>query len=194
MDDWHSLAYHGDEWLVGYACLPHFATSVVIFSVGHALELYLKAAYTKLSVNLNEAIKFGHDVKRLWDACKERDPTFLQGHELRDSICSADPLVSQRWEKLSRDDLEHWANHQVLYVVAKHLQDLKYWGLPWTTLENNGAMKSICYLHPDPYWIALFRDLRGFLGYPEHGKGDFIKQHMKDIPPAAASYLSGLYR
>jgi hypothetical protein len=197
MHDWHSLAYQGDEWLVGYACAPPGAPSVVTFSVGHALELYLKAAHTKLFGDFDKALKFGHRVKDLWDACKKGDCAFLPNHEIRDAIFSVDFLDQQVFKTLSGDDQLHFIDHQSLYIVAKHLQDLKYLGLPWKTWKNWGTTKnaSIFYLHPDPYWIALFSDLRGYLGYPPHGKADFIKQHMNGgITPAAAGYLSGLYR
>jgi hypothetical protein len=197
MHDWHSLAYQGDEWLVGYACVPSCAHSVVIFSVGHALELYLKAAHTKLFGDFDKALKFGHSVKSLWDACKKRDSAFLPNHEIRDAIFSLDFLAPQVFETLSRDDQLHYADHQNLYMIAKHLQDLKYLWLPWNTWKGWGTTPNagFFYFHHDPYWIALFSDLRGYLGHPEHGFADFIGQQMKlgNIPPAAAQYLSGLY-
>ncbi len=195
MHDWHSLAYHGDEWLVGYACTPPGVPSVLIFSVGHALELYLKAAHAKLFGDFDEALGFGHRVKDLWDACKKGDCAFLPNHEIRDAIFSLDFLDQQVFKTLSRDDQLHFIKYQSLYIIAKHLQDLKYLGLPWKTRKKRGTT-GMAWVQPDPYWITLFRDLRGYLGYPPHGKADFIKQQMDlgMIPPTAASYLSGLYR
>ncbi len=46
MPNWSLLAHHGDEWLAAYAALPGQLANVHIFTVGHALELYLKAAHT----------------------------------------------------------------------------------------------------------------------------------------------------
>jgi hypothetical protein len=57
MHDWLSLVYHGDEWFVSYACIPSGLPSVVTFSVGHAVELYLKGTHTKVFGDIQKAIR-----------------------------------------------------------------------------------------------------------------------------------------
>ena len=194
MYDWHSLAYHGDEWLVAYASVPASVSSVVLFTVGHTVELYLKSAHTKIFGDIYEAIKFGHRIKDLWDTCKKQDGSFMTEYELRDSIFSVDFLDQDVLQGLTKDDELHFISHQSFYLVTKHLQDLKYLGLPWKTRQKKSL--GVAFLHPDPFWVDFFKTIRAYLGYPEKGRGDHIAQLLKlgHLSEHAADHLKGLYQ
>jgi len=192
MHDWLSLVYHGDEWFVSYACVPSGLPSVVTFSVGHAVELYLKGTHTKVFGDIQKAINFGHNVKDLWDACKGYDKNFMPDYEIRDSVFASDVMKGTLDKRLSKDDQMHLLKNHTLYIVAKYLPDLKYLGVPMKTHKGPYALG---YVHPDPYWIGFFKDMRSYLGYPPKDRADFIEQQldMGDLPGPAIRYLQGLY-
>jgi hypothetical protein len=192
MHTWHSLVYHGDEWFAAYACIPSNAVSPIWFSVGHAVELYLKAAHTKLFGDINAAIKHGHRIKDLWDACRQENPNFMKGYAFRDHVFSVDFLDGSVFKHLSSEDQLHFIENQSLYVVFKHLQDLKYLGLPWKS--RSGPM-ALGFVHPDPYWTQFVRTLRTHLEYPPRDHADRILQMLElgCLPPDAAHYLQALY-
>lgn len=191
MHDWHSLSYQGDQWFVSYTCVPPSCIGVTLFSVGHAIELYLKASHTKIFGDFDKAIAYGHKVKDLWDSCKAGDRNFLPNHDIRDNVFRCDFFDRSVFNALSKDDQLHFIKFQCLYIIAKHLQDIKYLGLPWKT-RKKGQM-SFGSIHPDPYWITLFKDMRNYLGYPLKNKADFIEQVLSDLPANSAKYLRDLY-
>ena len=63
--DWHAFLRTADEWVINYSLLPACSSliAVQLFSVGHALELYLKAANTKLTGNI-DAVRCAHHILR----------------------------------------------------------------------------------------------------------------------------------
>jgi hypothetical protein len=166
-------------------------TSVKLFSIGHALELYLKASYTKMTGNIKAAIDFRHNVGSLWKACKSLDASFIPGFELRDSVLAGNLLSQNETSKLPKEDYFHFLEHQELYVIAKHLADLKYLGAP--LMSVTGAY-TLVYMFPNPDWIAIFAAIRRFLQYPDANTHDTIRHvvESEEIPAAAAQYLSGL--
>jgi hypothetical protein len=193
--DWHSFIFCADEWFVAYASLPPTIgfLSVKLFLLGHTTELYLKAAYVRMFADVPRAIKFGHDIKNIFNACKSHDSAFLYEYELRDHILQINFLDCQQIMKLPRDDQMHFIKNQNLYVIAKHQQDLKYIGLPWKTLPV--GRRSFVMMGLDPYWIKFFRTIRSYLGYPNPPHADRIMQYLNigGLPDAAVVYLRGLY-
>ena len=81
MADWQDFLSPADQWFVAYAVGP-MAIAVSLFSVGHSVELYLKAAFAKQTGDVEKAMKFGHNLKGLWDALKALDPAFMPSCEL----------------------------------------------------------------------------------------------------------------
>ncbi len=124
--DWDSFLIAADEWIVNYSLPVMRLTSVKLFSVGHALELYLKASNTKINGDIDRAIKFGHDLPRIWADCKQHDPEFLPEYQLRDTVLARDLLDHADYSKLAKEDVMHFLQNQELYVVVKYLADLKY--------------------------------------------------------------------
>jgi hypothetical protein len=192
MYNWDSLAYHGDEWFAAYACIPGVAVSPIWFSVGHAVELYLKSAHTKLFGDIKVAIQYGDKIKDLWDECRKHDPSFMDGYAFRDHIFAMNLLDGRGFKRFSADDQKHLRQNRPLYAVFKHIQDLKYLGTP---LKTHSGPWALGYVHPDPYWIEFVRTLRAYLGYPSQGRADRISQILEvgRLPDSAAAYLRELY-
>ena len=93
----------------------------------------------------------------------------------------------------SPDDQIHFIRYQALYVVFKHLQDLKYIGLPWKTRQT--GQLAIGFFHPDPIWTEFFQMLRGYLKYPQAGHADHLRDivEIQTLPASATEYLKQLY-
>jgi hypothetical protein len=189
--EWDAFIWAADEWIINYSLPPMTLNAVKLFSVGHALELYLKAANTKITGDIDRAISFGHDIPTIWGDCRLQDPGFLPTYELRESVLARNLVDFNDYRHLDKDDLMHFLHYQELYVIAKYLADLKYLGAPLKKVK--GAF-GVAYFFPNPLWIELFRDLRAYIGYPREGHLDLIRHHIEeaDIPPSSANYLSGL--
>lgn len=186
---WDSFLQTADEWIVNYSLPVMNLTAVKLFSVGHAFELYLKAANTKITGDIDRAIGFGHKLHSIWEDCKNQDSSFLPMYELRKSVLACDLLNHKDYSKLGRDDLMHFLRHQEIYVVAKYLADLKYLGAPLKKVKGELA---IGFFFPNPIWAELFRELRSYLCHPESEMQDTIKQHVEEgqLPPFSVQFLS----
>lgn len=190
MHEWHSFLTAADEWFITYS-LPPVLMNVKLFTIGHTVELYLKAAITKITGDIERAINFGHQVKRIWDDCKAKDSGFMPRYEIRDDIYRID-LLNRPYEGLSKEDIIHLGNNYELYVIAKHLPDLKYLGAPLKTMKGTAGLYLI---HPHDYWIHFLKDIRHYLGHPAKGRRDIISFHMarSNMPPETVQFLQGLY-
>jgi hypothetical protein len=195
-DEWDVFLWAADEWIINYSLPPMTLNAVKLFSIGHSLELYLKAANSKITGDIEAAISFGHNIPRIWADCKSRDQNFLPGHELRESVLRRNLLDTKDYMQLDKDDLWHFLHNQELYVIAKHLAELDYLGAP---LKNKEVRKlkgafAVGYVVPNPRWIDLFKQLRTYLGHPREGHIDIIRHHIDnaDIPLVSATYLRDL--
>jgi len=75
---WHSFMWSADDFFITYALTCEFSVhSVIMFVLGHSIELYLKAVYTFQTNDIQKAIKFSHDIKGLFKACQKEDPKFM---------------------------------------------------------------------------------------------------------------------
>jgi hypothetical protein len=189
---WHSFLWLADQWLVAYSMLTGELSSPLLFSVGHALELYLKASYTNITGRTLEATKFGHRISDLWKECKRLDPRFLTSYELRDNILHQDLFQVNPRDTLSSQDFKHYLSNQELYIVAKLLPDLKYMG---TQLKALDGAYSLGFMSCNPYWMRLYREIRRFLNYPPPEMMDLIKLYIDDhqIRQESQEFLLGLY-
>jgi hypothetical protein len=191
MADWQSFLHVADEWLIGYAIPPCHSVSVKLFMIGHALELYLKAVIAKQSGSVEPAIRFGHDIKKMWDDCKRKDPNFMNGYDMRDSIFNAMPLSPKT--VLSASDRLHLSENIDLYLISVGLADWKYMG---TVTKSKKMPVSFATGFPNHYWIAFFKSLRSYLSYPMAGDYDKIRiriDHFRDLPADTVWFLEQLY-
>src|SRR3712207_497878 len=106
MAEWHDFLDPADDWFVTYAMAP-LAMAVSLFAVGHTVELYLKATYAKQTGDMNQAMKFGHRLKDLWDCLKARDPAFMPSYEIRDLVYSSD-FANRHGKDLAHADWMHY--------------------------------------------------------------------------------------
>ncbi len=186
--EWDSFLIAADQWIINYS-LPWVNLSIVkLFSIGHALELYLKAANTKIDGDIDKAIKFGHELEELWIDCKAKDPSFLPGYELRPSVLKRNLLQPASYSSLDKDDQLHFLKYQELYVVMNHLADLKYYGTPLKKVKGESSLSMISF---NPLWAELFKELRAYLGHPQKGKLDMIQHHIEEgkLPSISVEFL-----
>ena len=113
MHEWHSFLEAADEWFITYS-LPPPLTCVKLFAVGHTVELYLKAANTKFTKDINSAINFGHNIKSIWNDCK-RDSKFMPSFEIRDSVFNRDFLLVKEVKSLDKDDRLHFFDNPMFF-------------------------------------------------------------------------------
>ena len=85
MYEWNSFLIAADEWFITYS-LPPIIMGVKFFAIGHTVELYLKAANTKITGDIERAIRFRHQIKAIWDDCKAKDSDFMPKYEIRNEI------------------------------------------------------------------------------------------------------------
>ena len=157
---WFQFASEGDDWLIAYALIcaaPPLNFGPLFFAVGHAVELYLKATHIKFYGDVDKAINYGHNNKKLWDDCKKHGE-FMSAYEIRDSIFKQDFLNPEVFNKFSGEESQHFAEFQNLYLIFKYLKDLKYYHLPWKPERDSAVSTATKY--PDPFWIKFFRALR----------------------------------
>ena len=191
MHKWDSFLSAADEWFITYS-LPPALPCVKLFTIGHVVELYLKAANTKCTNDIDRAICFGHNIKAIWDDCKKQDSDFLPDYEIKESIFEKDLLSIDTVKTLNKADLTHFLNNQELYIVAKFLPDLKYLGAP---LNRVKSAYGIGFIHPNPYWIEFLREIRIIIGHPQESRQDTIANHLQagDLPGQSVQYLKSLY-
>lgn len=195
-EEWRKLLPTADEWFIAYSMPPNFSfVHIRMFLVGHAVEVYLKAAHAKIFGDLRAALAKGHRIDLLLSECQAADHRFMADYRLKPHILRMlDKLLLLDLagiQQLSKGNLDHYGHHQELYMVAKHLPDLKYYGAPWKKLPGSPPLG---FVWPNDYWIQFFRELRAYLGYPGAG-GDHIKFQLDDgwLPPESERYLRRLY-
>jgi len=196
MHDWRSFLWAADEWIVTYSLLPLSLTHVHLFTIGHACELYLKAAHAKLTGDITGTVKHSHHLKALWDDCKQRSSSFMRSFDLVEKVYGTtlpeltSGLVA---EGLSPEDRVNYIRHRELYIVFKMLPDLKYLGAPMKSVKGPYAMGEI---FPNDYWIEYFRDMRAFLGHPAPKFQDAISNCLDEgeLPQRSRQFLTRLYQ
>src|SRR5438046_2379218 len=129
--DWKVFLPTADEWIVAYS-LPPALHTIKLFMIGQAVELYLKSVVAKQMGSVDRALEQRHDIKKLWDLCKENDPNFMPEYEIRQSVLNAGkeplglfaPEGLELSSKLSKVDFEHYQANSELYAVTKMLPHL----------------------------------------------------------------------
>jgi hypothetical protein len=190
MYDWHSFLQAADEWFIIYS-LPPPLRHVKLFAIGHTVELYLKAANTKITDDIKGAMNFRHNLKAIWDDCKAKDSAFMPQYEIRDDIYNRDLLPSP-FEGLNEEETLHFGNNYELYIIVKYLPHLKYLGAPPTKMKTEGGLY---FQYHNRYWIDFLKEMRRYLGHPREGRRDIISFHIdhSSMAPEAVRFLKMLY-
>lgn len=185
---WDSFLHTADCFIITYATSSYTVGATSLFTIGHAVELYLKSANTKITGDIERAISFGHRLKDLWDDCKEKDNKFMPSYELKDNLFCSSFLEEDIYSQLCEADIMHFIRHQHLYIILKHLADLKYLGAPLKSIKKPYA---ITFSSHDPYWVSFFNEFRTFLNYPDSDSLNYIQYAIKhgDLNPKAVSFL-----
>lgn len=181
-----------DEWFVAYAITPTPMASVVLFSLAHAVELYLKACFGKTCGTIEETVRMGHDLPKMWQQLKTADPTFMPGFEIRKNVYEATGTAEddEIRTSLSPDDWTHFLEHRELYLVMKYVVDLKYLGGPMR-IEH---CVYLSYSVRGSYWIRFLNEIRSFLMRGESEYFDHMSWLVHDgkFSEEAKEYLRGL--
>jgi len=184
-DEWRTFLWTADEFLIEYSLPLPFLTAVKQFLIGHVVELYLKAAYTKMTGDHRSAINYGHKIKNLLGACQKHTPSFMQGYQIKDDVFN-----SIKSNQIVNDP--EYFKHCQLYQIAVWAGRFKYFGMP-QSIDGTEKQTSFICMWPDPYWTGFLKELRTYLGYPEEGKGDRIKHMWNQLPESSKVYLLDLY-
>ena len=181
-----------DDFLIGYAQLVHAVPPVQLFCVGHAAELYLKAAHLKLNANIN-VTKMSHRVGDMISALQAREPSVLTAYALREAVYNKFIGRLVPMTEIGDPDYEHYIQHQELYFVSQYLADIKYMGTAHKVMPTTfSIMVAPC----NPYWLPFFKELRCFLGWPAQGAWfDYIDRYLKEHLQNSQTrrFLGGLY-
>jgi len=159
--EWRGFLQAADEWLINYLAAPEWLTNVKLFSIGHSFELYLKSVYAHGYNDTDGAVKYGHRLIPLWKACKALNPPLLPTVMLRDSVLAEDILHGGLDKHLSQDDFLHFLEYQELYLIMRHLPDLKYIGAPLKTASYQLAYG---FSFPNELWQYILGGVRQYLG------------------------------
>ncbi len=183
-----------DQFLVEYS-LPGaiMGQTIKLFLMGHAIELYLKAAYIK---NFNPKTITGHDLAKVFKECKNADPLFMPEYDLKEAVLNPNYSIDE--DSPFNEDDRHYLDNQDFYTLAKWGGHLKYFGTPIPQFSSTKPLQGsqvIATMFPNPYWIGFIKELRKYLDHPQEGCIDYIKYYLEstELPAASKDYLSGLY-
>jgi hypothetical protein len=175
---WQNFTMLGDQFIVAYSRLDAQTVPVTLFTVGHAVELYLKATILKIDPDF-DILSLGHRIDKMILKVNELEPTLLNSYKLKEDVyvkfMNGVPVTI---EQSADPSYEHYVINQELYWVSKYLLDLKYLG---TIHKSMPQTFSIFIRACNPYWLNFFIELRKFLGWPtENQYFDFIKKSFEN--------------
>jgi hypothetical protein len=190
MSEWEEFVFTADEFLAAHVSTPALARATP-YLLGHAIELYLKAAYVihfgagknleELKREFQSKFNRGHGLKALWDALKELDG-FMPDHIIREDLYPV-PYPDEGIKRgLPEEALSHLGENYEWYFVFRHHNALRY------PLER---IESYFFSSRGAFWLKFFKDLRGFLGYPGPDKKGHLSQIIRQgfLPADALEYL-----
>lgn len=153
----------GDEWLIASTMLDSSLIAPKLFSIGYALELYLKSALIKLTQDEKRVIKYSHSLKGLIDDCFGQDSNFCPTLKIDNEAYDCDFLNFKNLSKLPQKSNLEYVHKQELYIVVKYLADVKYLG---TTLKGHKGSYSFGAVEENPLWIKIFSEIRNYIAAP----------------------------
>ena len=162
--DWLRFMETADAFFVSYATTP-LIIEVTPFLIGHAVELYLKAVYTKQTCNIDDAIEFRHDIKKLFSACQKNDSNFMKTFNFKTGATDTKHFMRDR-------GFFGIIKHQELFAIADKLSDLKYLG------ATKKRISTLSFTFPNSDWIDFVKEIRLYLKYPPKGARDILKESM----------------
>jgi hypothetical protein len=190
--DWQSFALVADEWFSAYLVLSNpigkDLASPLLFAGGHALEMYLKAAYARNN-GVAAAISKGHNLQALWNYSASL-PGFPLKLKLREHLLRDGELIfglMSEGSLVKPEDRNHLLRHRSLYRVISSVMDLKYVGSSMKGLPF-GLRQGFIYETPDRYLIALLASIYDWLGL-HAGLSPLLEAVKFNITPASVEGL-----
>ena len=189
-DDYLDLA---DQWLVQYACVISRMPIPTLFTIGHRLEAYCKAALLKSSPDRPVFTKGeGHHIEGFISRIQAetgllRQLSFFPEVENRFMTGGLIPLT----ESLSSEPIyRHYLENQELYWIAKFQQELKYLGTPGKRMPSQF---SVLVMARNPYWIPILGELRKYVAKEFPQEGLTAQRFLRcDAPDFAKEYVANV--
>lgn len=175
-----------DGFFTTYSLMCEYAPFLIfgnIFSLGHSVELYLKAVYIYQTGNLQQAFNYAHNIKRLYAKCQNEDYAFMPNFTI------------QKYNIENNINADHYYENQEFYIIAENLANLKYGGFPKDL--KNSRLSFITLRSHNPYWIEFVKNIRSYLNYPGEKYIDFIKLFLEtneNMSGNARIFLSQIYK
>lgn len=153
-----------DEFLLAYSQVHTNTPAATLFTIGHAAELYLKAAALKLDPT-RAAKSYGHGLVGLLDMLHTNGQLnqFTVRESIRDNIMTKWPHPASMF---SDPDFLEYTQHQELYWVAYYLADVKYLGSEHVRAPDQFGLMV---MPRNPYWVSFFKEIRLYLDWPTAG-------------------------
>ena len=120
--------------------------------------------------------------------CRRRDAEFMPALGLRASILQTNILNGGQSDSLVPQDFHHFVEYQELYLVAKHLADIKYIGTPLKTASGTLAF---AFSFPNPMWAAIFTEISRYLGWKP--KTETWSVPLGALPRSAVEFLRPIW-
>lgn len=159
--DESAFADLGNQFLISYACSSWAGPIANLFSVGHAVELYLKAVVRRISPEIDVST-YRHDVRRLLSDVQEKAAPLLSTYRLKQSAADAWLLNPIQPIGLGVDaDFDHYSTHSELYWISRYLMDTKYL---FASQKGDLAKSPFAFvvMGRNEYWQPFFKELRQF--------------------------------
>lgn len=192
---WDSFLWAADEWIVCYAACPIQLESVNFHAIALAVELYLKAAYSRLT-SVDAAVRKSHCIWELWEGCKVEDSSFMPQYDYKEYICRLGMMHADTTgeDAIARmGDTQHYLRHRPFYAIAQSnlAPDLKYLGGPQ---KSHVSTVPRLLIKPEDYWIAFFSALRVYLDHPQANRRDVIAFAISEAQPPLPGMAIGYLR
>ena len=161
LTNWQKLAEIGDQFLILYSQSIASTPAATLFSIGHAAELYLKAAAVYIDPS-KSGKNYRHSLPELLKLMHSNGLliSYKINDEIRDSIMLRSPHTI---DILSNSNYLEYISNQELYWVAYYLSDLKYLGSEHIRAPE---LFNILVMTRNPYWIPFFKEIQAFLNWP----------------------------
>ena len=185
-----------DQFLVAYVSVSVFeASTAALFNVGHAVELYLKAAHCAHAADARVE-SYGHDVQRLLNDLRSKEPELLAEYALRPGAIRKYVTCADLPAAAAVDpDYLHFNQNRELYWIATFLAETKYlFASPGKRLKGRDFVVFIFGLNE--YWLPFFRQLRAYLSAQGVHLSTRLEKASRSemLAPPSQGYLRALCR
>lgn len=161
----------GDEWIISYLLNyePTTFKTVSNFSIAHALECYLKAAF-EYKFGIDEVKKERHDLYSILNKLQNNDNSFLPFLKIDKQLYDLYSIESDSNYNLDIKLQKEIILNDYIFFPLKYITDLKYHRF----IKAKGP-KSYGVIFPENRFTPIFNAIRLYVGFEQSGKIDFLK-------------------